>query len=380
MSPSSAADSPADGTITLFLCGDVMTGRGIDQILPHPCAPDLFEPYANDARRYVQLAEEAHGPIPLPVSVRYLWGDALEVWDDVRPDLRIVNLETAITTSDDHWPGKGIHYRMSPKNIGCLTAAGIDCCVLANNHLLDWGYAGLRETLRSLKRAGIQAAGAGQNQSEAEAPAKLDISSKRRVLVFAFGTPSSGIPYAWAARRDRAGVHFLPEISLKQVAPINELIGRHRQRGNLVIASIHWGRNWGYAIAEDERQFAHALVDQAGVDVVHGHSSHHVKGIEVYQGRLILYGCGDFVTDYEGISGYEAFRGDLGIMYFISLDAGSGHFVRLTMVPLQSRRLRLRRAIREDAAWLRETLNRECSELGTRVRLTDEGKLVLEWV
>jgi poly-gamma-glutamate synthesis protein (capsule biosynthesis protein) len=78
--------------------------------------------------------------------------------------VRIVNLETSITTSGDYWPGKEVHYRMNPRNIGSLTAAGIDCCALANNHVLDWGYEGLAETLATLDRAGIKHAGAGRNE------------------------------------------------------------------------------------------------------------------------------------------------------------------------------------------------------------------------
>ncbi|MGZ8196552.1 MAG: CapA family protein, partial [Methylosarcina sp.] len=140
-------------TITLFLCGDVMTGRGIDQVLPHPVNPQIHEPFMTSAEGYVKLAEKANGPIPKPADFSYIWGDALEEFRSICPDVRIINLETAVTTSSDFWPGKGIHYRMHPENIPCLTAAGIDCCVLANNHVLDWGYAGLRETLTSLAGA-----------------------------------------------------------------------------------------------------------------------------------------------------------------------------------------------------------------------------------
>ena len=60
--------------ITLFLCGDVMTGRGIDQILPHPSKPQLYEPYVENAQEYVELAEEINGKIPRPVSFDYIWG------------------------------------------------------------------------------------------------------------------------------------------------------------------------------------------------------------------------------------------------------------------------------------------------------------------
>ena len=80
--------------VTLFLCGDVMTGRGIDQVLPHPSDPRLEEPYVRSARDYVALAEAAHGPIPKPVDFSYIWGTALETLQHVKPDTRIINLET----------------------------------------------------------------------------------------------------------------------------------------------------------------------------------------------------------------------------------------------------------------------------------------------
>ena len=131
--------------VTIFLCGDVMTGRGIDQILPHPSPPRIYEACVTDARTYVQLAEEVNGPIPRPVEFSYIWGDALAELRQAAPDARIINLETSVTRSEQAWP-KGINYRMHPDNIGCLTVAGIDVCVLANNHVLDYGYSGLIET------------------------------------------------------------------------------------------------------------------------------------------------------------------------------------------------------------------------------------------
>ncbi len=123
----------------LFLCGDVMTGRGIDQALSHPVNPILYEPYVRDAREYIALAEKANGPIPRPLSVDYIWGDALRELERAGVDLRIANLETAVTSAQTPWPEKGIHYRMHPQNIGCLTSAKISACALANNHVLDWG-------------------------------------------------------------------------------------------------------------------------------------------------------------------------------------------------------------------------------------------------
>ncbi|HZQ47318.1 MAG TPA: CapA family protein, partial [Verrucomicrobiae bacterium] len=174
--------------LTIFLCGDVMTGRGIDQVLPYPSRPELCESCVADAREYVKLAERVNGPIHGPVSFKYIWGDALAELKQTGVDARIINLETSITISDDYWRGKGIHYRMHPQNIGCLTAARIDACCLANNHILDWGYAGLAETLQTLDLARVAHAGAGRNATEAAAPAILQISDRGRVLVFSFGS------------------------------------------------------------------------------------------------------------------------------------------------------------------------------------------------
>src|SRR5207249_4560068 len=126
----------AASAITICFCGDVMTGRGIDQILAHPSDPVLHESYVRDARDYVELAARTSGAIPLPVSLDYIWGDALRPLRQA--DVRIVNLETSITRNDEYWLGKEIHYRMHPQNVGCLTAVPIDCCCLANNHVLDW--------------------------------------------------------------------------------------------------------------------------------------------------------------------------------------------------------------------------------------------------
>jgi poly-gamma-glutamate capsule biosynthesis protein CapA/YwtB (metallophosphatase superfamily) len=91
--------------VLLFACGDVMTGRGVDQILPHPGDPELREGYTRDARAYVRLAEQASGPIPRPVGFAWPWGDALEVLDAMAPDVRLVNLETAVTRVADFAPG-----------------------------------------------------------------------------------------------------------------------------------------------------------------------------------------------------------------------------------------------------------------------------------
>src|SRR5207237_5084159 len=172
---------------------------------------------------------------------------------------------------------------------------------------------------------------------EAMQPAVLDTAGNGRLLLFSFGSRTSGIPEDWKATSISPGVNLLDDFSEATAARVADQIRAYQQPGDLIIVSIHWGSNWGYEIPREQIAFAHRLIEE-GVAVVHGHSSHHVKAIEVFKGRLILYGCGDFLTDYEGISGYEKFRGDLALMYLIELHSRSGELMSVRLVPMQMRR------------------------------------------
>jgi poly-gamma-glutamate capsule biosynthesis protein CapA/YwtB (metallophosphatase superfamily) len=357
-----------------------MLGRGVDQILPHPGDPRLREGFMRDAKAYVELAEAVNGRVPAPVGFSWPWGDALEVLDEAAPDVRLINLETSVTQHGHFDPRKGVHYRMNPANVGCLTAARPDVCVLANNHVLDFGRPGLEETLDVLAEAGLRTAGAGRDAEEACRPAVVPAGGGGRVLVVSMGTPSSGIPSAWAARPDRSGVNFL-EMATRAAA--DEVSGRMRELrrpGDVVVASVHWGANWGYGVPRNQTGFAHALIDGGGVDIVHGHSSHHPRPVEVYRGKLVLYGCGDFIDDYEGVEGHEEYRDDLRLLYLVTVETDTGRLTALNMAPFRSCRMRLTRAADEDAEWLRAVLDRISREFGVAVDARRDGMLALRMV
>ena len=373
--------------VTLALCGDVMLARGIDQILPHPSDPTLYEDHVHSALTYVALAERANGAIPRPVDFAYVWGDALA--ELRRADLRVVNLETSVTTSPTPAP-KGINYRMHPRNVGCLRAAGIECCVLANNHVLDWGEAGLLETLDTLEWAGIRTAGAGRDLARAAAPAAIPLAQggtgegasndgARRLLVFGLGSVTSGIPRDWAATPGRPGVHLLDDLSAATAARLADQVRAAKRPGDIALASIHWGPNWGYEIPREFRAFAHALIDRAGFAIIHGHSSHHPLGIEVHRNHLILYGAGDFLNDYEGIGGYEEFRGDLTALYLPRLAPATGELLGLRLTPFRIARMRLNHPSEEERRWLCDRLDRESRAFGVRIVMDEEGGLEARW-
>jgi poly-gamma-glutamate synthesis protein (capsule biosynthesis protein) len=360
-----------------MLCGDVMLGRGVDQILRHPGDPTLRERSVQDARTYVALAARMNGSIPRPVDWSWPWGDALELLAEIDCDARIINLETSITASSDFAPGKGVHYRMHPANLPALSIVRPDVCVLANNHVLDFGRRGLLETLDVLEASNLQVAGAGRSLAEAQAPAFVPIpGSAGRVVVIAFGTPSSGIPQGWAAAGHRPGVHLIASLTDRAADELCRHTEQIRQPADLVVVSAHWGPNWGYDVEADQVRFAHRLID-GGVDVVHGHSSHHPRPIEIYSGKLILYGCGDLVDDYEGITGHERYRDDLRLLYLPRLDPASGQLQDLRLAPFQARQLRLHHASEGDADWLSTALDDVSRGFGVRIERGGGGFLTL---
>jgi poly-gamma-glutamate capsule biosynthesis protein CapA/YwtB (metallophosphatase superfamily) len=333
-----------DDPVVVFLCGDVMLGRGVDQILPHPGDPALRERCIVDARTYVELAEAVNGPVARPVDYCWPWGDALALLDAAAPDVRVVNVETSITRCDHFAPGKGIHYRMNPANVACLTVAQPEVCVLANNHVLDFGPEGLGDTLETLAGAGLRAVGAGVSEAEACRPADIPLPGGGRVVVHSFGTPSSGIPESWAASGRWAGVGFVAELSDTAADAVLDRVRQHG--GDIVIASVHWGSNWGYRVSRDQVHFAHRLLE-GGVDIVHGHSSH------------------------------EKYRDELRLAYFASVEPGTGRLIGLRMSPLRARQLRLCRASSHDAAWLETVLRHISGVFGCRIDRGPDGTLVL---
>ena len=183
--------------------------------------------------------------------------------------------------------------------------------------------------------------------------------------VVSCATGSSGIPPGWAAGPSRAGVDLLPSLSRHAADQVADRAQADGDAADLAVVSLHWGSNWGYEVGRDQVAFAHRLID-GGIGLVHGHSSHHPRPIEVYRGRLILYGCGDFIDDYEGIAGQREYRDDLRLMYFATLRRPTGELAELRMVPMRARKMRLSHASGPDRRWLAATLDRISRPFGRR--------------
>ena len=309
----------------------------------------------------IRLENQNHG--------HYLWSKA-QVPLAKPPDLCLLNLETAVTRSiknPDIPLVKGINYHMHVDNFESIFKGfPVDTphivVTLANNHGLDYGRQAFdQETLPLLTQSTspVRVVGCGHNFGEAARPVVVDTKANDRVEVFAFAAGCSGTPYDWWATDQRSGIVGLPAIrKWEDVDEALYIIQRSLQLAPssdarpLRIISIHWGPNWAMRGSEDKaqlearQQLAHRLIDECGVDLIYGHSSHHIRGIEVYHNRLILYGAGDIINDYEGFenSGEEKYN-RMGAVFVADFDPTTGEWQELYVVPMLMNQLRLERYI-----------------------------------
>jgi poly-gamma-glutamate synthesis protein (capsule biosynthesis protein) len=317
-------DSGSAGQVTLALAGDVMLGRQVREA----------------------IATQGY---------TYPWGDILPA---IAPaDLFLLNLECALTAETTRWYGseaKPFHFRADPEMVGVLTAGGVDCVSLANNHIGDFGRTGLLETVRVLDSAGIAHAGAGRDLATARAPARLQVRG-RRIAIFA----AADYPAAWIASEGLPGMNFLDILSEEDLAPLLLAIQGERRPAEHVIVSLHWGPNMRQRPPGSFRAFARRLLD-AGADLVWGHSAHVVQGVELSAGKPILYDTGDLIDDYAVD---PVLRNDLGGIFLVTL--GPAGLERLEVVPIRIVRCQARLAEAEDAAWTTGRVARLSTELGT---------------
>jgi poly-gamma-glutamate synthesis protein (capsule biosynthesis protein) len=318
------------GERVLVFLGDVMLGRLVNQALKH-----------------------------LPPE--YPWGDTLPVLRQA--DCRFINLECALSDWGEPERGKVFCFRTDAKNVEVLRVARIDAVSLANNHVLDYGDLGLRETLRHLDAAGIQHAGAGSAAEDAQRPAWLTLDALR----IAFLAATDNQP-EWEATPTRPGVFYTPiDPTDERFQQLLVLVGQARAEADLVVVSLHWGPNWSYHPLPEHPLAAHRLID-SGADIVFGHSPHIVRGIERYRNRPIFYSCGDFVDDYA-ID--QAERNDESFVFRVHV-AGTEP-IRLTLLPtvIDAYQARLAAGKRRDK--LCDLMASLCHQLDTQTRRTPTG-------
>jgi poly-gamma-glutamate synthesis protein (capsule biosynthesis protein) len=198
-------------------------------------------------------------------------------------DLTIGNLESPLARSGTEFTGKKFRFRSDPAAGAALQRAGFHHLSLANNHILDYGASGLRETLATLDGIGITHAGAGSNLENARRASMVTVKG----VTIALLSYSFTYPAEFYARSNRAGT-----------APGYEQfyrsdIARAKQSADYVIVSFHWGVESAGVPKDYQKYTAHRAID-AGADVILGHHPHVLQGIEYYKGGVVFYSLGNF--------------------------------------------------------------------------------------
>src|SRR5579885_385557 len=322
--------------IRLAFVGDVMLGRMV-----------------NDALREARLD--------------YPWGDTLPIFR--QSDWRACNLECAISDRGTPWnrTEKTFFFRSDAKNVGVLHTAGIDAVSVANNHILDFGYDAMADTLSILDAAGIGHAGAGPDLDAAIKPAQSKVKGVTLALIaFTDNQPE------WEAEPGVAGIFYVPiDPDDDRARLLFDAVRKAKGRSGLVIVSAHWGPNWGYEPPAEHARFAHLLVE-CGADVVFGHSAHVFRGVELYQGRPIVYCAGNFIDDYAVD---ETERNDESFVFVVFFEGG--RLAALDLFPTVIEDYQARRARGRRAAEIAAKMASLCGKLGTAAAWND-NELVLK--
>lgn len=292
-------------------------------------------------------------------------------WGDVLPMLRgcdavLANLESPLTAAGERWwkTWKFFHFRADPAAARILQAGNVRFVCLANNHMLDYGAAGLLDTLATLDCAGIVHAGAGRDLAEATSGRLLEAGGLRLGLLaatdgmpeFAAGAARPGTNHV-AFRDDGPGLDWV-----ETQAAILRAAG-----AALVVLSLHWGPNMRRRPSDRFRRFAHGAIAR-GVDIIHGHSAHVVQAVERHGRGLILYDTGNFIDDYWK---FPFRRTVTSFVFTLDLEGGRPRALRLAPVrlhpwPVSLAQGEARRAIIGNMVGL-------SAALGTRLTETADG-------
>lgn len=313
------------------------------------------------------------GDVMLGRSVNEHWvdNDPTGVWGSTLERLRaldglVLNLECCISERGEKWPDKGYYFRADPDfAVPALRAANASVASLANNHILDFSETGLADTRAHLTDADIAHAGAGPDRDAAFEPSVTEIGP---LTVATIALTSRYETYA-ATENGPGTAHVTLDSSASETHQrVESALERARQQdSDLVIASLHWGPNWETAPADKQKTFARWLIEH-GVDVVHGHSAHVLQGIEVHQGRPIIYDAGDFVDDYIDKEGLHNKRSA-----FFELVVREGSLEELRPVPVEIVDETAMIADETAAEWVHETIQERSNPFGTPVERTDRG-------
>ncbi|HYY80165.1 MAG TPA: CapA family protein [Actinomycetes bacterium] len=209
-----------------------------------------------------------------------------------RADLAMVNLETAVTTRGSP-AGKQFTFRVPGAAFAALQAAGVDVATMANNHGMDFGVTGLRDSLDAARAAGFPVAGIGRDAAEAFRPRRFTVHGQRIAVLAATQVLDASLAAAWSAGDGKPGL-----ASAYDEGRLLAAVRAARATADTVVVDLHWGKELASCPIDRQRALAPRLV-AAGADVVVGSHAHVLLGAGWLHGAYVDYGLGNFVF-YSG--------------------------------------------------------------------------------
>lgn len=218
-------------------------------------------------------------------GVDYMWSDVSNLFNS--SDYSIVNLETSVSLRGSDTKPKGYGFRAMPDTLKGLTNAGIDMVSISNNHVLDYGYDAFLDTMTNLDNNNISYVGAGVNYNEASSVVIKEINGLK---IGFFGASSIYVSDSWVATDSKGGIMSIKE---QYYDKIYEIVDKNKDSVDYLVFLLHFGREHTYYPEDFQVELAHNLIDR-GVDVIVGHHSHSLHGVEYYKQGIIFYSLGNF--------------------------------------------------------------------------------------
>ena len=223
-------------------------------------------------------------------------------------DVLLVNFENPVTTSSYAVKGD-VPLKADPKYTYLLSGANdVVVASQANNHALDYGEAGLNESIRHLKEAGIYVIGAGMNSAEASQPVVIE-SGDRKITILNYMDADNFAEYRGVmdpATANSSGYSaYDSELAERQIQEARE------NGSSIIIAYLHYGNEYSRSPNDNQVKISHELIND-GADIVIGSHAHVTQGVEMYNGKPIFYNLGNFIFDQSNPATH--------ISYFLNLD------------------------------------------------------------
>lgn len=244
------------GSVTILATGDILLARTVESMMRR--RQDYTFPFHNVAD-YLKTADITFG-----------------------------NLETPLMQGKTT-PAGSMTFRADPEGTQGLLFAGYDILSVANNHSMNYQAPGLLRTMETLTAAGIKYVGGGKNINEAHTPVVFNVKGKK-IAFYAYNDPNIPPRFHGEATADAVG------IAKMDLEAVKNDVAHAKKYADVVIVSMHAGREYTREPTQFQQDFAHAAID-AGASAVIGHHPHWVQGVEQYMDGVIFYSLGNFVFD-----------------------------------------------------------------------------------